>query len=184
MSQLEEGASLFHMVAKENEHIQVSKNLISGIKQKLIWFLCNLVSGGKLREWKPHSGEGKHNSASLFRWVSFFLLFLVGFFVSSFYFGLVRICTLYNFPLLSISLSTAGITLSFSIYIYLLLQKVHLIYVSTIAQKEGKTFPKLSLPIKLCKNVVAAHRVVAKGNNYAAIISQSFATTKKAIMLR
>ena len=58
---------------------------------------------------------------------------------------------MYNFSLLSlnngeshatISLSTAGVTLSFSIYIYLLLQKVHLIYVSTIAQKEGKTFPK------------------------------------------
>ena len=30
MSQLEEGASLFHMVAKENEHIQVS-SFINGI---------------------------------------------------------------------------------------------------------------------------------------------------------
>ena len=38
MSQLEEGSSLFHMVAKENEQIQVSKslNLINYPKRRLV----------------------------------------------------------------------------------------------------------------------------------------------------
>ena len=113
-----------------------------------------------------------------FWWVSLFLLLLV------LYVQLFPSLPQWEVPhkTTKISLCAAGVTLSFSIYLYLLLQKVHLIYVSTIAQKEGKTFPKTFTADQSVQKCGCCSSSFCKREEFCCNNISKFC--KKAIMLR